>query len=698
MKTEHKIMVASVAAGAFAWVLDALLDYIFFYKESFVQTLAASTSPDELYMRTVTVVYFLVFGFLMARTLASRQRAEESRGTLEETYRSIFDAANDAIFVHDTDTGEILDVNRKMCEMYGYLCEEVRRLNVEALSSGEPPYSQREALQLIHKAVQGEPQMFEWLAKDKSGRLFWVEVNLKRATIAGHSRLLAIVRDVGERKRTELALQEAEAKYRSLVEESLVGVYIIQDGRFKYVNPRLAEIFGYTQEEVESSKTVMDLVAPESREMVAERLRRRMGDEERSIRYSFQGLRKDGRVIDVEVHGARTSYLGRPAVIGSLLDITERKRAEESLRVTQFALDHAADPVEWIGYDARFLYVNEATCRALGYSSEELLNMTVYDIDPMVTRDDWDVRWTALRERGSITFESRHRRKDGHVFPVEITVNYFDLGGKEYICAFARDITERKQAEDALRGSYERERTIAQTLQMAFLPAVDLEVEGFAIHEKYEAALVEAEIGGDFYDVFNIGGGRVALVIGDVSGKGLKAASYTAMARYALRAYVHEDADPERTLDRLNKTLSDYMPQDLFITLFYGVLDPATHSLSYGSAGHEPPLVYRRGSNTVVSLEVTGCAVGAGAKCGYTKQTLQLEPGDVLLAYTDGITEARMNGQLFGMDRLIKTLIDNSEADERVLADAVFESARQFSGGALRDDAAVLVVRRKNQD
>lgn len=142
--------------------------------------------------------------------ITERKRAEEKLVKSEANYRAIFDSANDAIFIHDLETGDILDVNKKMCEMYGYTVEEARRVNVEALSEGVPPYTQEDALTWIKKAVEGEPQLFEWTAKDKAGKLFWVEVNLKRSVIGGDERLLAIVRDITERKRA--AEMENKAK------------------------------------------------------------------------------------------------------------------------------------------------------------------------------------------------------------------------------------------------------------------------------------------------------------------------------------------------------------------------------------------------------------------------------------------------------------------------------------------------------
>ncbi len=147
-----------------------------------------------------------------------------------------------------------------------------------------------------------------------------------------------VARNTTERKRAEEALRQSEAMFRSLVEQSLVGIYIIRDDRFLYVNPKMAEIFGHTRDELVFSKSVSDLVAPESRAVVAENIRKRLEGEVRSLHYTFKGLRKDKAIIDVEVYGTRTEVDGKPAVIGTLLDITEKllfekvqRKAEERL-------------------------------------------------------------------------------------------------------------------------------------------------------------------------------------------------------------------------------------------------------------------------------------------------------------------------------------------------------------------------------
>ncbi|HPG67234.1 MAG TPA: PAS domain S-box protein [Candidatus Hydrogenedentes bacterium] len=141
---------------------------------------------------------------------------------------------------------------------------------------------------------------------------------------------------------------------------------------------------------------------------------------------------------------------------GHLPSASKGLRAEEALRLTQFAIDHASDSVFWLSSDGRFSYVNDAACRSLGYSRDELLHMHVFDIDPNFPVERWPAHWSELKAKHSFTFESVHRPRDGRAYPVEITVNFLAYNGQEYNCAFARDITDRQHAAEALRRSEER--------------------------------------------------------------------------------------------------------------------------------------------------------------------------------------------------------------------------------------------------
>jgi len=181
---------------------------------------------------------------------------------------------------------------------------------------------------------------------------------------------------------------------------------------------------------------------------------------------------------------------GRSPVEEELMlgDIAESNEASDGFRITQFCLDNAAEAIFWIEANARIAYVNETACRSLGYSQQELLSMTVHDIDPGFPKEVWAEHWERLRREGSFTVQSAHRAKDGRTFPVEIAVNHLKYGAEEYNCAFARDITERKQAEELIHVSEQRYRTLAENIGLG-IAHVDID---------HNIIIVNSAVGGMF--------------------------------------------------------------------------------------------------------------------------------------------------------------------------------------------------------
>ena len=157
----------------------------------------------------------------VGKDITEHKQAEEALRRSEATYREIFNAANDGILVLDIETGEIVDANATFLNVFGYTTEEARGLRVGDFSSGTPAYAQQNALRLIRKAARGQPQRFEWLAKSRDGRLMWIDVALKPTTISGQDRVLAIGRDLTERKQAEEALEKAREELEARVERQM---------------------------------------------------------------------------------------------------------------------------------------------------------------------------------------------------------------------------------------------------------------------------------------------------------------------------------------------------------------------------------------------------------------------------------------------------------------------------------------------
>jgi PAS domain S-box-containing protein len=321
---------------------------------------------------------------VILRDISERKVAEKALRDSEASYRSIFDSMHDAIFVHDVETGKIIDVNRQMRQMYGYTAEEARELSVGELSAGAPPYSQDDALRYIRNAVNGLPQQFEWLAKDRNGRSFWVEVNLTKAEIGGQDRALAVVRDITDRKAAEETLRREEELQRTILATSPVGIGLAKDRKIVWVNEAWLKIFGFGYEDFARMDGSTRVLYPSEEEFqrVGEVLYRNL--EEGGVNETEAQMRRvDGSVFQahIAVKAVDPSDIGR-GTIATIMDISARKRAErdrEDLR----KLLYQAQKMQAVGTLAGGIAhdFNNMLTIILGYS--ELLLEELTEDDPI---------------------------------------------------------------------------------------------------------------------------------------------------------------------------------------------------------------------------------------------------------------------------------------------------------------------------
>jgi serine phosphatase RsbU (regulator of sigma subunit) len=238
--------------------------------------------------------------------------------------------------------------------------------------------------------------------------------------------------------------------------------------------------------------------------------------------------------------------------------------------------------------------------------------------------------------------------------------------------------------------AYQREHVIAETFQQALLmepPAIP----GIEVGVRYRAATDSARIGGDFYDLVSLGPGKLGVIVGDVCGKSLAAAAQSAVVRYMLRAYAAEGS-PGEALSRLNSAVITQTPNQPFVTLVLAYVDVARHMFECAVAGHPRPVVLA-GLGEFPMPGEGNVPVGIFRGATYPTNRAVLPDDSCVVFYTDGITDARRDGVLFGEERLREAVRANLPLDAQALADALLEAVKEFSGGVLADDCAIVVVK-----
>jgi len=289
--------------------------------------------------------------------ITERRTAEEALKEGDWQSRAIFDQAFQFMGLLTID-GRLIAANRTALQFVG-----VEESDVIGKPFWETPWwihsteLQEKLSQAVKKAATGDLVQFEAKFPAADGSLHCFHFSLKpvRNEAGGIVFLVPEARDISERKRAEEALLESENKFKSLAEQALTGIYIIQDGVFKYVNPKFAQMFGYTVEECLNDMPFKDLVYEEDLDLVKEQVRRRTSVKAESVNYSFRGLKKNGQSFYVEVYASTSVHDGKPAATGTILDITERKQAEDELRASEQRL---ADIVDFLP-DATFVINSE---------------------------------------------------------------------------------------------------------------------------------------------------------------------------------------------------------------------------------------------------------------------------------------------------------------------------------------------------
>jgi len=405
--------------------------------------------------------------FCVCRDITERKQAEQALQTEKNKLQSLINAMEYGLTIQDKDYNIL------------YQTEPVRRIHGD--HPGEKCYRVYEGREKIcdgcpvEKAFKdGKSHTSERKEVSPSGKVtFWENTaNPIRDAQGNIVSCLEITRDITDRKQAGEALQQSEKKYKNLAEATSDMIWEADEkGTFTFVSPRIKDILGYEANEVTGKIRTLDLTTKAEAQKWLKRFKEINAKQEPFFGFEITHLHKNGTPVLFETSGIPTfdnagNFKG---YIGVNKDITERKQAEKKL---QTILKTALDGFYLADLEGKKLEVNDSYCKMLGYTREELLKMSTQDIEAIESPEETIKHIKNIMAQGYERFESRHKRKDGKIIDVEISVNYLDVGEGQ-LFVFARDITDRKQAEEALRDSEEKTRKMFESVSCG-ISVIDL--------------------------------------------------------------------------------------------------------------------------------------------------------------------------------------------------------------------------------
>ncbi|MCM8885104.1 MAG: PAS domain S-box protein [Candidatus Thiodiazotropha sp.] len=401
-----------------------------------------------------------------------REHTDMALRASEASYRAIFEASEDAIFVHDMDSGAILDVNRKACEAYGYSREEMRHVDVGVISSGIPPYTQDEAAKFMARAVAGERLCFEWHRKNRDGTLHWDEVFIRCASIGGQDRILAFTREITARKEAEEKLRASEAQYReanrklrdseafksAIVEKALLGIITINEAGFVVeFNPASVEMFGYDKHRAIGCN-LTDLIIPETHHKAhSDGLARYLRTGEARVlgkRLELTAIRVDGSEFPVELSISANRVGDTNYFTAFITDLTGKRAAEIALRTSEeqyrSIFNAASDALILWDAQGKMVDANPAAWNMAGYTKKEFFKKPFHEHIHASSLASLKKFKSDVATAKAASTETRVICKDCTLIDLESRSIPMPYRGQPHILTITRDITEQKKVAEEL--------------------------------------------------------------------------------------------------------------------------------------------------------------------------------------------------------------------------------------------------------
>ena len=448
-------------------------------KEGFVHDVEYSikrrngtTIPGEFHAAVMKDSSGAIIGFIgVMIDISERKLAEEELRESEEKFRQIFHTAKDAFFIHKiTESGklgELLEINETACNWLGLPKEQLLGLGQTGANNSDKI---RYAIDISDDLITEDKTTFERVIENPRAEKRPVEFSSHVITLKGEEVLLSIARDITERKKAEETIKASEEKYRALIETSPDAIIMIDlDNHLSFANYQAALMFGYDEVGELIGLSPIDFIVREDLEYAYEILNKVINEQGR-IRTTLTSLKRDGTSFPIQM---TTSLIvdsdGKPtAIMGVIEDITDRTKAENALKESEEkfrqAFDQSNDGIILHDLKGKIIDVNLRVKEQLGYSKTEFLTLTIQQLHPVTELETSKKAFEIVEEEGSVEFETKFRRKDGSVFPADVSSSMFDIGGTQVVQGVIRDITERKKAEEEL---VEREEKFRQLFHNA---------------------------------------------------------------------------------------------------------------------------------------------------------------------------------------------------------------------------------------